>query len=91
MIELLPVAALTLAALADAWTTYHGLRRGAVEGNPVIRWVMGWAGSIGWIAVKLGLTAAVAILALASSAAWVLWPAALLTGWVAWRNHRVAR
>jgi hypothetical protein len=78
-----------LATLADAWTTQRGLRHGLVEGNPVVRWIMGWAGPNGWVAVKIVLAALVGVALVRSGLGWTLWPVAALTGWVAWRNWRM--
>jgi len=58
---------LTITALglqiADVVTTLRILDKGGEEHNPLMSWMMGWAGNAWW-AVKLGLFAVIAGLAL---------------------------
>lgn len=59
-----PIYALIAIQVADAVTTYIGLRGGARETNPAVRWVLDRVGMAGWIIIKSAIVA---------GAAWLLW------------------
>lgn len=52
-----------LSQIADVWSTAYALDRGAVESNPVIRWLMKRLGK-GWAPIKI---------AIACGGAWIIW------------------
>ena len=81
--------AYALAQIADIVTTLRALRRGGVEANPLLRWIMESVGGSGWIVFKLVLTGCAAWAFWASGAAWGLWLVAAATGAVAVWNARV--
>ena len=82
--------AYALAQIADVLTTLRALRRGGIEANPVIRWLMDRLGH-GWIVVKLALAGGIAAWAWQAGAAWAVWLVAAVTGLVALNNWRVTR
>ena len=76
--------------VADAWTTYDGIRAGASEANPLVRELMR----------KFGVREALWIIKLAAIAYFVLWPITNALGqWVnvivfagiAGNNYRILR
>ena len=74
-----------VAQLADVVTTLQGLRRGAVETNPVIRWMMDHLGG-GWVVLKLALSVVFAWGFFAIGQPMLIWIITALTAYVAWRN-----
>ncbi len=79
-----------LAQLADVWTTERVLAAGGRELNPVIRFFMDKLGR-GWIAVKLGLAACIALIAVRTGEPLLPWVAGAVTAYVAHRNWRLLR
>ncbi|MCK9513573.1 MAG: DUF5658 family protein [Pigmentiphaga sp.] len=81
--------AYALAQIADVLTTLRALRRGGIEANPVIRWMMGRLGRYGWVVVKLAITAGIAAWLWSEGQAVGLLIVAGVTGLVALNNLRV--
>lgn len=81
--------AYAVAQIADVLTTVRALRRGGVEANPVIRWLMDRLGRYGWIVVKLVVAGGIAAWAWQAGQVGVIWIVAVVTGLIALNNLRV--
>ena len=89
----LALSALVLASIADVLTTRAGIRSGLlVERNPLMRRVTNstWM-SMGVKIAGCGLALALLRANGHEGGVAVVWGAALWTGWLAWRNHRLLR
>ncbi len=76
-----------LLQVADVRTTDKALLNGAIEANPVVRWVMGKLGDRWWLVKLLPLAGGVVLLV---HQAWVaLLVLNLIFGFVVWHNHRL--
>lgn len=84
------LALMAVAQVADIVTTMRGLKRGAVEANGAIAWLMKKLGK-GWIVAKMVPVAGLVYISWRADAWWAVILVAALTGYVAWRNHRVQR
>ncbi|WP_417724548.1 DUF5658 family protein [Salipiger sp.] len=87
----LAIIAYIVAQLADVVTTERALREGdAIEGNPVIRWLMTRLGR-GWVVVKLALAGAIVFWLFLNDGETAIWIVAAITGAVALNNWRLVR
>jgi len=84
------LALLAAAQLADVLTTVQALKRGGVEANPVVKFLMDKFGK-GWILVKLGITAGAAYLLWSLDMPELMIGLSTITGFVAYRNTKVAK
>lgn len=89
----LPLAliAFALAQCADVVTTWYGLKRGGIEGNPVFARIMDALSPPGWIALKLLIACGAAWLLVSNGSVWLLWLVTLAVTAVAIRNHGIKR
>ncbi|SLN74708.1 hypothetical protein ROJ8625_04083 [Roseivivax jejudonensis] len=79
-----------IATLFDIITTIEALERGGREANPVVRFFMSYFGRLWWVA-KLALAGVAAWLFVYADSAAGIWIMAVVTGYVAYRNTKVAR
>lgn len=79
-----------IAQLADVITTNQALDRGGVEMNPFIKWTMGKFGKA-WPIIKLAIASFGVYLLYLGNLPWLIIALAVLVGYVAYRNHNVAR
>ena len=84
------LALLATAQLADVVTTIQALKRGGVEANPVVKFLMDKFGK-GWVLVKLAVTAGAAYLLWSLGMSEFILGLAAITGLVAYHNTRVAK
>ena len=89
-IELITVAVFLVLQLLDVWTTTKGLKLGATEANPAIKWVMDKVGKL-WPVVKLALSLIGGYMMFYAGLLWFIWLLCLVMAWVVWNNYKVIK
>jgi len=76
--------------IADVWTTIVGMNSGAVESNPVVKWMMDTFGKT-WVLIKITGASLGAYLAWSEGAIWIVWAICAVMAYVVWQNHRIIK